>query len=889
MVAPPRDEFDDFLQTLPDSVQNDGCDELEASLWDSIDEILSDERGVADEHGHEGRSAERAARSHASAPSSSLSTDAHTLRLVQLALLAAASDSECAGRRGSPPAEKVEKTVKQLTSVADGLIAAMDDDALVQIWLAQRSGDTVKLNCPRGFARVKSSSSAKNLWAFHEGSKQFSLNVMIGGADGVTPGSGAPGRVFASNEPEFAASVQAFHPSEFPRHPLAVKYGVHSELLVPMMTPDEDSDLPFAMIEVTFLRVIDCIGDLYSTVVREIMARGLDTKRTPLLAPTSTLLAQSKDALAKLKIDEISSMLKHLCLRLDIPYAQIWVHCPENGVLISAGAPHYQSSQHFNHYRTASCNIAVSMTRGTFAKVWAKGSMIWLHDISTVSSRDLRLKHSCNLLKIQAMCVSKLALKSVHSKEPLSVLLEIVLDPSLKSPREQAKTVQAFWSSVENDLNAKVIAETDKNWLQEMKQTHSTDKTSQQEDGSNGAMWGITLEVLQQNFHKHLKQAATDLGVGSTTLKRICRQYGIRRWPRRSLNSKNGRIEDILKNATSPTTDASASPGTDLRDENAAAQGGYQGLDELDDVKQVRTSETNKRVLEERVHRGANLRSLWDGHETKIHRGASWHGANSARAALDYDFPTRFEQSVHGSRAFDVFDANMLMDASQLQEDVSSFVDMCVNEPTSVDAVIVKLSVMGETLRFRLVTEESYKELIDALRSRVIVDLESAKIKYRDDEGDWCLLRNQDDFNECVTHRGSTVTGPSSKVIRLKLQVPDETSVEDCLPVWAHKEGQCVKVDTGGILVKAHVGEDVIRFKMAPKLSYEEFMSGFDTQSKQKSPVYYRDEEDSWIRMMTSEDLKECCAVGRAGGAIRIRVGDAVSPGSETATEAASR
>lgn len=889
MVTPPRDEFDDFLQTLPDNVQNDGCGELEASLWDSIDEILGDEQAFADERGREGRAVEREARSRASAPSSSLSTDKHTLHLVQLALLAAAPDTGRDGGGASPPPEKVEKTVKQLTSVADGLIAAMNDDVLVQVWLAQRSGDTVKLNCPRGFARVKSSSSAKNLWAFHEGSKQFSLNVMIGGADGVTPGSGAPGRVFASNEPEFAASVQAFHPSEFPRHPLAVKYGVHSELLVPTMTPDEDSDLPFALIEVTFLRVVDNIGDLYSTVVREIMARGLDTKRTPLLAPTSTLLTQSKDAVAKLKIDEISSMLKQLCLRLDIPYAQIWVHCPENGVLISAGAPHYQSSQHFNHYRTASCNIAVSMTRGTFAKVWAKGSMIWLHDISTVSSRDLRLKHSCNLLKIQAMCISKLALKSAHSKEPLSVLLEIVLDPSLKSPREQAKTVQAFWSSVENDLNAEVIAETDKNWLQEMKQTQSTDKTLQQDDGSNGAMWGITLEVLQQNFHKHLKQAATDLGVGSTTLKRICRQYGIRRWPRRSLNSKNGRIEDILKKATSPKTDASGSPATDVDGENAAAQGGYQGLDDLDDVKQSPTSETNKRALEERVHRGANLRSLWDGHETKLHRGASWHGANSARAALDYDFPTRFEQSVHGSRAFDAFDANILMDASQL-EDGSSFVDMCVNEPTSVDAaVIVKLSVMSETLRFRLVTEASYEELIGALRSRVNVDLESAKIKYRDDEGDWCLLRNQDDFNECVTLRGSTVTGPSSKVIRLKLQVPEETSVADCLPVWGHKEGQGVKVDTGSILVKAHVGEDVIRFKMAPKLSYEEFMSGFDAQSKQKSPIYYRDEEDSWIRMMTSEDLKECCAIGRASGAIRVRVGDAPAPGSETATEAASR
>ena len=53
----------------------------------------------------------------------------------------------------------------------------------------------------------------------------------------------------------------------------------------------------------------------------------------------------------------------------------------------------------------------------------------------------------------------------------------------------------------------------------------------------------ITLELLQTQFSKHMKEAARDLGVGITTLKRICREYGIARWPRRSLKSKQNKAQ----------------------------------------------------------------------------------------------------------------------------------------------------------------------------------------------------------------------------------------------------------------------------------------------------------------------------------------------------------
>jgi len=59
----------------------------------------------------------------------------------------------------------------------------------------------------------------------------------------------------------------------------------------------------------------------------------------------------------------------------------------------------------------------------------------------------------------------------------------------------------------------------------------------------------IPFETLAAQFNVPITEASKNLGICATVLKKICRKYGIQRWPHRKIKSLERMIE-VLQSAT---------------------------------------------------------------------------------------------------------------------------------------------------------------------------------------------------------------------------------------------------------------------------------------------------------------------------------------------------
>ncbi|EXC33984.1 Protein NLP8 [Morus notabilis] len=323
----------------------------------------------------------------------------------------------------------------------------------------------------------------------------------------------------------------------------------------------------------------------------------------------------------------------------------------------------------------------------------------------------------------------------------------------------------------------------------------------------------VSLSVLQQYFSGSLKDAAKSIGVCPTTLKRICRQHGISRWPSRKINKG---VEGGLK--FDPTTGGLVAAGS-IAQEFDTRKGLFftektQSLQSSDPISAIKSEEddctggamVNPNSVEIRMSNidtqtnsaqeskviavdAGSERASYDTMSGPFLEKASFgfYHAKEVRTLNQRKINSKFENSD----CHHVFRDSVCLDAGDEMDTVGDGANELIehNQPASssmtdssngsgsmlhgsssssqsfenpkhpkgktscVDSsskIVVKATYKEDTVRFKFDASAGCLQLYEEVAKRFKLQTGTFQLKYLDDEEEWVMLVSDMDLQECL-------------------------------------------------------------------------------------------------------------------------------------------
>ncbi|KAL7082915.1 hypothetical protein ACP275_14G130900 [Erythranthe tilingii] len=252
----------------------------------------------------------------------------------------------------------------------------------------------------------------------------------------------------------------------------------------------------------------------------------------------------------------------------------------------------------------------------------------------------------------------------------------------------------------------------------------------------------ISLRDLRQHFSGSLKEAAKSIGVCPTTLKRICRQHGITRWPSRKIK----KVSHSLRKLQLVIDSVQGAEGS------IKLSSFYNNYPNLVSPNLVQGSS--------HLHPSENQS---DGNNLSSPSKSPPSSAGSHSSSSSLSCSTGAKQSSSIPINGDVLSAekNGVMSDAELHEKCQEKETKLLMRSYShkiVPSFRVKVSFGEEKIRFGLQPQWGFRELQEeVLRRFNISNIGSCvSLKYLDDDDEWVLLTCDDDLEECTyVHRSS--------------------------------------------------------------------------------------------------------------------------------------
>ncbi|KAK8364882.1 hypothetical protein V6Z11_1Z106800 [Gossypium hirsutum] len=356
----------------------------------------------------------------------------------------------------------------------------------------------------------------------------------------------------------------------------------------------------------------------------------------------------------------------------------------------------------------------------------------------------------------------------------------------------------------------------------------------------------VSFSVLQQYFSGSLKDAAKNIGVCPTTLKRICRQHGISRWPSRKINKVNRslkKIQTVLDSVQGvdgglkfdPATGEFVAAGTVIQEHNPEKTLMFSNKNPPIGISEAFNHEKSSAPLASCLD-GEDSVVKWDENECSF-------GGNNNEAARSLLIPS-ICQEVKKS----------IVPLNDCSEDSKSVAG-------AASWICPKNATMGSYFRqgdnmWGLNKGNPKVEIADCH----FVSLNSSSLAATDEmdtrkEGDDGI----DEYNR--QHTSSSMTD-TSNVSGSRLHGSSSSS-EKSMEAKNSRMKTCVD-SSSKITIKATYKENTVRFKFEPSAGcfqvYEEVAKRFKVQNG-TFQLNYLDDEGEWVMLVSDSDLHECLEI----------------------------
>ncbi|GAB4859093.1 hypothetical protein Ancab_010558 [Ancistrocladus abbreviatus] len=352
----------------------------------------------------------------------------------------------------------------------------------------------------------------------------------------------------------------------------------------------------------------------------------------------------------------------------------------------------------------------------------------------------------------------------------------------------------------------------------------------------------VSLSVLQQYFSGSLKDAAKSIGVCPTTLKRICRQHGISRWPSRKINKVHRslkKIQNVLDSVQGVEGGLKIDPTTG---ELVAAASIIQEFD------------PQKGILLPAKCPLAKGPELTNQDEASVPPPTCINGESSAvKLEEDESYMSGNQLGPEQRSMFDshISTTNFGRSASSVPVESLPCANLvCRPWNCSEDASLATRSAKGPNHwnqeKGRLELETDYHLISQGMNSMTAAPDET---DMGVEDGDGIVENHQSNSSGMTDSSNSSRSMSSSPSVDKKRQPKNEMA----------------NGDTGArITVKATYKGDTIRFKLDPSVGclqlYEEVGKRFKMQPS-AFQLKYLDDEEEWVMLLSDSDLHECLEI----------------------------